>query len=83
MRPSLLQSVLSEALTHGKHSPECAFEISKRKGQFLPDRHPAKVVNVPDLNLCNCWRKKASRLLKAVREVKEGEVIENESKDFN
>jgi hypothetical protein len=78
MKPSTLQNILDEALTHGKHHPGCAFASALRAGQHLPDNHPRKPKQLPNISICNCWRKKAIRMLKAIR-VSNPSVLEGDS----
>lgn len=75
MRPALLTEVLEGALLHGNHSPDCAFEKARRAGRFLPSRHPAKPTEAPDIGLCDCWVKKARRLLRDVAYVQKDEIV--------
>lgn len=69
MKPSVLENILNEALSNGNHHPGCAFEVARRSGQHLPANHPGKPKTLPDINSCNCWRKKATRMLRALGNV--------------
>lgn len=67
MKPSNLEFILVEALAHGNHNPECAFEKARPLAN-LPARHP-RHVDMPNVNVCDCWMRKAGRMLRAMDSV--------------
>ena len=65
MNPSKLKNILDDALAHGNHAPGCAYRKSL---SCFPNRHPAHTAPL-SISACDCWKKKATRLLRALGSV--------------
>jgi hypothetical protein len=69
MNAENLKNILKDALANGNHGPDCVFRKSL---SCLPSRHP-KHTEPLSLSACDCWKKKATRLLRALGSVERTE----------
>ena len=64
MKQKYLESVLKDALLNGTHDVTCALRVSSQG--YLPSRHPGKLNALKNIADCNCWKKRALRIVRAI-----------------